>query len=86
MTFYSEVRIYRPDEHYWTIGLRCDAADFNQASALFMAWCAGFGAVSGAYARIQEITASRPRGRTYLSFADPAIATELYPFLLGETK
>ena len=83
--YFAEIRIYRPDENYWTVGLFTSAESFSSAVIIFEAWCHGVELSLGTKPLIEEVTTSKTRGREYRALADmPALRKELEKFLRGE--
>src|SRR5690606_29379031 len=83
--YFAEIRIYRPDKHYWTVGLFTSAESFSSAVIIFEAWCHGVELGLGVKPHIEEVALSKPRGRKYRALADmPALRKELEEFLRGE--
>lgn len=63
--FFAEIRLYRPDGHYWTLNVQVEADTLVTAAHLLTAIQTGVKMVSKNELIFMEVSSSRTRNRDY---------------------
>ena len=81
-TFYFQVEMTKPSGHYWTVGLKLEAASYTEALRIFKAWSYGIQAMSPLTPNLCSLSNRATPNRSYFNMdSTETILAELTTFM-----